>query len=270
MSGILFTIRSLPCLLMLSPLGLWQMQLKVVKEVSSVIHLDTMEAGPDYCVKAQTYVEAINRSSSFSQTQCVRVQGNSHPSFLFPWFSHAQGHPSSSSFPFHPIPPVLFANVLPICSLGKEKRKTQEGRPCTGTGILPWSVPTKDLTMVDGKISHRGCRLTALSGLSSQGLPLRSFAASVISRWHIHVAGHCLPHLCWLCRGCFDPALRYLENKQNPSVFLLPCCSPARHTGNFFYCVLVVFRVFDIHRSMRQAEKADSCTGSLAHSSMIS
>uniref|UniRef100_A0A8C0HIK5 Interleukin 20 receptor subunit beta n=1 Tax=Buteo japonicus TaxID=224669 RepID=A0A8C0HIK5_9AVES len=53
--------------------------------VNSVVHLDTMEAGPDYCVKAQTYVEAINRSSSFSQTQCVRAQGNSRPSFLFPW-----------------------------------------------------------------------------------------------------------------------------------------------------------------------------------------
>ncbi|KAM6080143.1 interleukin-20 receptor subunit beta [Theristicus caerulescens] len=51
-----------------------RMQQKVVKEVSSVVHLDTMEAGPDYCVKAQTYVEAINRSSSFSQTQCVRAQ----------------------------------------------------------------------------------------------------------------------------------------------------------------------------------------------------
>ncbi|NXT50109.1 I20RB protein, partial [Pluvianellus socialis] len=50
-------------------------QQKVVKEVSSVIHLDTMEAGPDYCVKAQTYVDAINRSSSFSQTRCVRAQG---------------------------------------------------------------------------------------------------------------------------------------------------------------------------------------------------
>uniref|UniRef100_A0A8B9MXQ7 Interleukin 20 receptor subunit beta n=1 Tax=Accipiter nisus TaxID=211598 RepID=A0A8B9MXQ7_9AVES len=54
-------------------------------KVSSVFHLDTMEAGPDYCVKAQTYVEVINRSSSFSQTQCVRAQGNSRPSFLFPW-----------------------------------------------------------------------------------------------------------------------------------------------------------------------------------------
>ncbi|KFV66078.1 Interleukin-20 receptor subunit beta, partial [Dryobates pubescens] len=45
-----------------------RMQQKVVKEVNSVVHLDTMEAGLDYCVKAQAKVEAINRSSSFSQT----------------------------------------------------------------------------------------------------------------------------------------------------------------------------------------------------------
>ncbi|NXR05895.1 I20RB protein, partial [Semnornis frantzii] len=52
-----------------------RMQQKVVKEVNSVVYLDTMEAGLDYCVKAQAYVEAINRSSSFSQTKCVRAQG---------------------------------------------------------------------------------------------------------------------------------------------------------------------------------------------------
>ncbi|NXH14519.1 I20RB protein, partial [Bucco capensis] len=52
-----------------------RMQQKVVKEVSHMIHLDTMEEGLGYCVKAQTYVEAINRSSGFSQTQCVRAQG---------------------------------------------------------------------------------------------------------------------------------------------------------------------------------------------------
>uniref|UniRef100_A0A8C3JMA2 Interleukin 20 receptor subunit beta n=1 Tax=Calidris pygmaea TaxID=425635 RepID=A0A8C3JMA2_9CHAR len=71
-------------------------------KVSSVVHLDTMEAGPDYCVKAQTYVEAINRSSSFSQTQCVRAQGNSHPSFLFPQCSHAQGYPNTLLFLLFP------------------------------------------------------------------------------------------------------------------------------------------------------------------------
>ncbi|XP_025963481.2 interleukin-20 receptor subunit beta isoform X3 [Dromaius novaehollandiae] len=53
-----------------------RMQQKMVKEISSTLHLDTMEAGTDYCVKAQTYVEAINRSSNFSQMQCVRAQGD--------------------------------------------------------------------------------------------------------------------------------------------------------------------------------------------------
>ncbi|NXX24812.1 I20RB protein, partial [Nicator chloris] len=51
-------------------------QQKVMKEVSSVVHLATMEAGAEYCVKAQAHVEAINRSSSFSPTQCVRAQGD--------------------------------------------------------------------------------------------------------------------------------------------------------------------------------------------------
>ncbi|NXR26133.1 I20RB protein, partial [Cinclus mexicanus] len=53
-----------------------RVQQKVVEEVSSVVHLDTMEAGAEYCVKAQAHVEAINRSSSFSPTQCVRAQGD--------------------------------------------------------------------------------------------------------------------------------------------------------------------------------------------------
>uniref|UniRef100_A0A8D2PA98 Interleukin 20 receptor subunit beta n=1 Tax=Zosterops lateralis melanops TaxID=1220523 RepID=A0A8D2PA98_ZOSLA len=52
---------------------------KVMKGLSSVVHLDTVEAGAEYCVKAQTHVEAINRSSSFSPTQCVRAQGESQP-----------------------------------------------------------------------------------------------------------------------------------------------------------------------------------------------
>ncbi|NXL75615.1 I20RB protein, partial [Leptocoma aspasia] len=53
-----------------------RVQQKVTKEVSSVLHLGTMEAGAEYCVKAQTHVEAISRSSSFSPTQCVRAQGD--------------------------------------------------------------------------------------------------------------------------------------------------------------------------------------------------
>lgn len=172
MLGLLFSTRSLPCVLMLSLLGLWQMQQKVVKEVSSVVHLDTVEAGPDYCVKAQTYVEAINRSSSFSQTQCVRAQGNSQPSFLFPWCSHAQeGYPSSSSFRFHPVSPVLFANVLPICSLGEVETEDSGVQPPTLALVsFPGVFRQRISRGWVGRAATRGCRLTALSGLSSQSL----------------------------------------------------------------------------------------------------
>lgn len=46
---------------------------KVVRHSSTTIHLETMEPGAEYCVTVQTYVEAINRSSNFSQVQCVRA-----------------------------------------------------------------------------------------------------------------------------------------------------------------------------------------------------
>ncbi|NWQ75703.1 I20RB protein, partial [Columbina picui] len=77
-----------------------RMQQKVVKEVRSVIHLDTMEAGPEYCVKAQTYVEAINRSSSFSQTQCVRVQGDTSMWLLTALISSAGFAVAALTLPF--------------------------------------------------------------------------------------------------------------------------------------------------------------------------
>ncbi|KAL7981212.1 hypothetical protein Chor_005446, partial [Crotalus horridus] len=47
---------------------------KVVRESTTTVHLETMEAGAEYCVKAQTYVEAINRSSNFSEVQCVKSE----------------------------------------------------------------------------------------------------------------------------------------------------------------------------------------------------
>ncbi|NWS53311.1 I20RB protein, partial [Chunga burmeisteri] len=77
-----------------------RMQQKVVKEVSSMVHLDTMEAGPDYCVKAQTYVEAINRSSDFSQTQCVRAQGGTSMWLVIALISFAGFAVATLTLPF--------------------------------------------------------------------------------------------------------------------------------------------------------------------------
>ncbi|KAH0631305.1 hypothetical protein JD844_005587 [Phrynosoma platyrhinos] len=43
-----------------------EMNRKVVRDSSTAVHLKTMESEAEYCVKAQTYVEAINRNSNFN------------------------------------------------------------------------------------------------------------------------------------------------------------------------------------------------------------
>ncbi|OBS74490.1 hypothetical protein A6R68_14971, partial [Neotoma lepida] len=48
---------------------------KMVKSGDSPVHLETMEAGAVYCVKAQALVKAIGRHSDFTQAQCVEMQG---------------------------------------------------------------------------------------------------------------------------------------------------------------------------------------------------
>lgn len=146
------------------------MQQKMVKEVNSVVHLDTLEAGLDYCVKAQAYVEVINRSSSFSQTQCVRAQGNSLPSFSLGAAVTEMDTPAT--------PPFISTQYLLPCARhaahlllgGGKKGRLGSEAPYPGMCICPWSVPAKDLIRVGGKSSHRGCRLTALSSLYLQSL----------------------------------------------------------------------------------------------------
>lgn len=47
----------------------------MVKSGNTPVHLETMEPGAMYCVKAQAWVKAIGRHSTFSQIQCVDMQG---------------------------------------------------------------------------------------------------------------------------------------------------------------------------------------------------
>uniref|UniRef100_A0A8D2KQY2 Interleukin 20 receptor subunit beta n=1 Tax=Varanus komodoensis TaxID=61221 RepID=A0A8D2KQY2_VARKO len=51
---------------------------KMVRNSSMTIHLEKMEPSAEYCIRAQTYVEAINRSSNFSEVQCVKAEGKSN------------------------------------------------------------------------------------------------------------------------------------------------------------------------------------------------
>ncbi|XP_050996572.1 interleukin-20 receptor subunit beta [Acomys russatus] len=52
---------------------------KVVQSGAVPVHLETMEPGAEYCVKAQALVKAIGRHSAFSQTKCVEMQGETLP-----------------------------------------------------------------------------------------------------------------------------------------------------------------------------------------------
>ncbi|XP_007935731.1 interleukin-20 receptor subunit beta [Orycteropus afer afer] len=49
---------------------------QVVKSGGIPVHLETMEPGARYCMKAQTFVKAIERHSAFSQAECIEVQGD--------------------------------------------------------------------------------------------------------------------------------------------------------------------------------------------------
>lgn len=52
---------------------------KTVRSGGIPVHLETMESGAVYCVKAQTFVKVIGRQSAFSQAECVKVQGETLP-----------------------------------------------------------------------------------------------------------------------------------------------------------------------------------------------
>uniref|UniRef100_A0A8D2CN00 Uncharacterized protein n=1 Tax=Sciurus vulgaris TaxID=55149 RepID=A0A8D2CN00_SCIVU len=59
--------------------GLPKEQAKVVRSGGVPVHLETMDPGATYCVKAQSLVKAIGRCSAFSQAECVEVQGEALP-----------------------------------------------------------------------------------------------------------------------------------------------------------------------------------------------
>uniref|UniRef100_A0A8C8TNJ6 Interleukin 20 receptor beta n=2 Tax=Peromyscus maniculatus bairdii TaxID=230844 RepID=A0A8C8TNJ6_PERMB len=92
---------------------------KVVKSGDSPVHLETMEPGAVYCVKAQALVKAIGRHSAFSQTQCVEMQGEALPLAL-------------ALFTFVGFMLVLMVVLLSIWKMGQLLRYS-----CCPTVVLP-------------------------------------------------------------------------------------------------------------------------------------
>ncbi|XP_073088462.1 interleukin-20 receptor subunit beta isoform X3 [Manis javanica] len=92
---------------------------KMVRSGAVPVHLETMEPGAAYCVKAQTLVKAIGRHSTFSRAQCVKVQGEPLPLAL-------------ALFAFVGFLLILVAVLLSIWKMGRLLRHS-----CCPVVVLP-------------------------------------------------------------------------------------------------------------------------------------
>ncbi|XP_057354036.1 interleukin-20 receptor subunit beta isoform X2 [Manis pentadactyla] len=92
---------------------------KMVRSGAVPVHLETMEPGAAYCVKAQTLVKTIGRHSTFSQAQCVKVQGEPLPLAL-------------ALFAFVGFLLILVAVLLSIWKMGRLLRHS-----CCPVVVLP-------------------------------------------------------------------------------------------------------------------------------------
>uniref|UniRef100_A0A670YXQ8 Interleukin 20 receptor subunit beta n=1 Tax=Pseudonaja textilis TaxID=8673 RepID=A0A670YXQ8_PSETE len=107
---------------------------KVVRESTTTVHLKTMEAGAEYCVKAQTFVEAINRSSNFSEVQCVKSEGENKGDkscALFPRFEGSMRQNVTTSL-----------NYLQI-TFSREKRQNMLQSPFQTWLLFSYLVPLR-------------------------------------------------------------------------------------------------------------------------------
>lgn len=100
------------------------------------VHLETMDPGVMYCVKAQALVKTIGRHSAFSQPTCVEMQGRD--GLLVPGSLHlaalpVPGCPSgvsgSESFP-------SFTRLLPGLVSSKVNSDSPRGRSPPWLGFL--------------------------------------------------------------------------------------------------------------------------------------
>ncbi|XP_047639003.1 interleukin-20 receptor subunit beta isoform X1 [Phacochoerus africanus] len=98
---------------------------KVVRPGGIPMHLETMEPGATYCVKARTFVKAIGRYSAFSQAECVKVQGESLPLAL-------------ALFAFVGFMLVLVVVPFSIWKMGRLLR-----RSCCPVVVLPDTLPAR-------------------------------------------------------------------------------------------------------------------------------
>ncbi|XP_023562691.1 interleukin-20 receptor subunit beta isoform X2 [Octodon degus] len=123
---------------------------KVVRRGGIPVHLETMEPGALYCVKAQALVKAIGRNSAFSQTKCVEVQGEALPLVL-------------ALFAFVGFMLILVVVPLSIWKMGQLLQYS-----CCPMVVLPDTLPL-------ARVIFCGCRSLLFFGISHTIAPMDSF-----------------------------------------------------------------------------------------------
>ncbi|XP_016006647.2 interleukin-20 receptor subunit beta [Rousettus aegyptiacus] len=130
---------------------------KMVRSGGIPVHLETMEPGATYCIKAQTSVKAIGRQSAFSQAECVNVQGETLPLVL-------------ALFAFVGFMLILVVVPLFIWKMGRLLRSS-----CCPVVVLPDTLkitnsPQKLISCQKEEVA--ACAMTVLSSETLQGLDL--------------------------------------------------------------------------------------------------
>lgn len=130
---------------------------KMVRSGGIPVHLETMEPGATYCIKAQTFVKAIGRQSAFSQAECVKVQGETLPLVL-------------ALFMFVGFMLILVVVPLFIWKMGRLLQSS-----CCPVVVLPDTLkitdsPQKLISCQREEVA--ACAMTVLSSETLQGLDL--------------------------------------------------------------------------------------------------
>jgi interleukin 20 receptor beta len=100
------------------------------------VHLETMEPGAMYCVKAQALVKAIGRHSAFSQPTCVEMQGKDN--LLVPGSLHLAALPLHAWMPVGCLVLSLSLALPPGLLPGLVGSKVNSDSPMGGSP--PWGL----------------------------------------------------------------------------------------------------------------------------------
>nr|XP_031296728.1 interleukin-20 receptor subunit beta isoform X1 [Camelus dromedarius] len=149
---------------------------KMVRNGGVPVHLETMEPGSAFCVKAQTFVKAIGRHSAFSQAECVKVQDAQTWHFLIHHLVECGASPTCVTWgETLPLALALFAFVgfmliLVVVPLSIWKMGRLLRHACCPVVVLPDTLKITSSPQKLISCRREEVEVCAMAGLSSKEL----------------------------------------------------------------------------------------------------